>query len=70
MEGSVTLTLTAGTLISKPSILKSPRARAALCATIYAPIDDHRTAASNSDIGAAWVAAGLVGLALLATLAI
>ncbi len=60
-------TLTAGTSISR-SILKSPRARAALRRTIYAPIDEHRTAASNGDIAAAWIAAGLIGLALLVAL--
>jgi len=71
MEGSVTTaTLTTGTLVSRASILRSPRARAALRRTIYAPIDDHRTAASNSDIAAAWLAAGLVGLALAVTLAL
>jgi hypothetical protein len=68
MEGSVTATLTAGTRISGASLLRSPRARRALRRTIYAPIDEHRTAASNDDIAAAWVAAGLIGLALLVVL--
>lgn len=66
----MTATLTAGTAISSPSIPRSPRASAALGQAIYAPIDDHRTAASNSDIGAAWLAAALVGLALVVPLAI
>jgi len=71
MEGSVTTaTLTTGTLVSRASILRSPRARAALRRTIYAPIDEHRTATSNSDIAAAWLAAGLVGLALAVMLAL
>lgn len=65
MEGSVTATLTAGTPVSTALIVKSRRTRATLRKTIYAPIDEHRTAASNSDIAAAWVAAGLIGLALL-----
>ncbi len=69
----MTATLTAGNLAiraSSPqaSIPRSPRARAALRRTIYAPIDEHRTAADNSDIAAAWFAAGLVALALIATL--
>jgi hypothetical protein len=68
MEGFVTATLTAGARISATSLLKSRRGRAALRKTIYAPIDDHRTAASNSDIGAAWLAVGLIGIALLMAL--
>jgi hypothetical protein len=70
MEGSVTATLTAGTLVSMTPALKSRRARAALRKAIYAPIDEHRTAASNSDIAAAWLAAGLVGAGLLGILAL
>jgi hypothetical protein len=69
MEGSVTGTLTAGALVSTPSALESRRGRDALRKTNYAPIDEHRTATSNSDIAAAWVSAGLAGLALLAGLA-
>ena len=61
----MTATLTAGVLNSRLLRLKSPRARAALRRAIYAPIDEHRTAASNGDIAAAWIAAGLVGMALL-----
>ena len=64
----MTGTLTAGVRTSRPSMLRSPRARAALRRTIYAPIDEHRTAASNGDIAAAWVAVGLVGMALLIAL--
>jgi hypothetical protein len=68
MEGSVTAALMAGAPVSRALILKSQRARAALRRTIYAPIDEHRTAASNGDIAAAWIAAGLIGLALLVAL--
>jgi hypothetical protein len=68
MEGAVTVTLTAGVPFSRVSILKSPRARAALRQAIYAPIDEHRTGASNGDIAAAWIAAGLIALALLVAL--
>ena len=64
----MTATLTAGVLTSRPLMLKNPRARAALRRTIYAPIDEHRTAASNGDIAAAWIAVGLVGAALLVAL--
>jgi len=63
----MTTTLTAGASLADAPGLKSPRARA-LLRTIYAPIDEHRTAASNDDIAAAWFAAGLVALALVATL--
>ena len=70
MEGSVTGTLTAGTLVSMTPALKSRRGRAALPKTIYAPIDEHRTAASNSDIAAAWLAVALVGAGLLGILAL
>jgi hypothetical protein len=70
MEGSVTATLTAGTLVSMNPALKSRRVRTALRKTIYAPIDEHRTAASNSDIAAAWLAVGLVGAGLLGILAL
>jgi hypothetical protein len=73
MEGSVTTaTLTAGTLVSTAAVLKSRQARAALRKTIYAPIDEHRTAASNSDIAAAWMSVGVValGLGLLAALSL
>jgi hypothetical protein len=35
---------------------------------MYAPIDEHCTTASNSDIAAAWLAAGLIGLALFIAL--
>ena len=66
----MTATLTAGAAISSPSIPRSPRARAALGQTIYAPIDEHRTTTSDSDIAAAWLTAALVGLALVAPLAI
>ena len=59
---------TAGALVSATSIMESRRAHAALGKAMYAPIDEHRTAASNSDIAAAWVAAGLIGLALLVVL--
>ena len=68
MEGSVTATWTAGALVSEASIINSRRAHAALGKAIYAPIDEHRTAASNSDIAAAWLAAGLIGLALFVAL--
>lgn len=61
----MTLTRMAGALVSATSVAQSGRAHAALAKAIYAPIDEHRTAASNSDIAAAWVAAGLIGLALL-----
>ncbi|HLJ19915.1 MAG TPA: hypothetical protein VKU84_06945 [Stellaceae bacterium] len=64
----MTATLTAGAPISSASILRSPRARAALRQAIYAPIDEHRTTASNGDIAAAWIAAGLIGVALLVAL--
>jgi hypothetical protein len=64
----MTATLTAGVPISRALVLKSRRARALLRRTIYAPIDEHRTAASNGDVVAAWVAAGLIGLALLVAL--
>jgi hypothetical protein len=50
------------------SMPRRSHGHARLRRTIYGPIDDHRTAASNSDIGAAWVAVGLVALALLAAL--
>ena len=63
----MTTTLTAGASLVDASSLKSPRARA-LFRAIYAPIDEHRTAASNNDIAAAWFAAGLVAMALVATL--
>ena len=62
MEGSVCA------VVSGTSIGKSRRAHLALGKAIYAPIDEHRTAAANSDIAAAWLAVGLVGLALLAAL--
>lgn len=68
MEGSMTATLTADARISRSLVLKSPRGRAALRRAIYAPIDEHRTAASNGDIATAWIAAGLIGLALLVAL--
>ena len=68
MEGSVTVTRTAGGLISETSIIESRRAHAALGKAIYAPIDEHRTAASNGDVAAAWLAAGLIGLTLLVVL--
>lgn len=58
----------AGALVSATSIVQSGRAHAALAKAIYAPIDEHRTTASNSDIAAAWAAAGLIGLALLVVL--
>jgi hypothetical protein len=48
--------------------MESRRAHTALGKAMYAPIDEHRTAASNSDIAAAWVTAGLIGLALLVVL--
>ncbi|MGH7124836.1 MAG: hypothetical protein ACREFI_10720 [Stellaceae bacterium] len=64
----MTATLTAGAPISSASVHRSPRARAALRRAIYAPIDEHRTAASNGDIAAAWIAAGMIGLALLIAL--
>lgn len=70
MESSVTGTLTAGTLVSTTSVLKARLARGGGPEAIYAPIDEHRTAASNSDVAAAWLAAGLVGLSLLAVLAL
>ncbi len=66
----MTATLTVGTLVSMTPALKSRRGRAALRKTIYAPIDEHRTAASNSDIAAAWLAVGLVGAGLLGMLAL
>ena len=50
------------------SIIDSRRACATLAKATYAPIDEHRTAASNSDIAAAWLAAGLIGLALFVAL--
>jgi hypothetical protein len=68
MEDSVTATWTAGALVSEASVFNSRRAHAALGKAIYAPIDEHRTAASNSDIAAAWLAAGLIGLALFVAL--
>ena len=68
MESSVTATLTAGTLSFQTSLPKSPRARAALRRTVYAPIDEHRTSASNGDVAAAWLAAGLIGVILLGAL--
>jgi hypothetical protein len=67
-EGSVTAIRTAGALIPATSIINSRRAHAALGKALYAPIDEHRTAASNSDIAAAWLAAGLIGLALFVAL--
>lgn len=66
----MTGTLTARTLISAASILESRLGRSARRDTLYAPIDEHHTAASNSDVAAAWLAAGLVGLGLLAVLAL
>jgi len=70
MESSVTGTLTAGTLVSTTSVLKGRFARGERSDAIYAPIDEHRTAASNSDVAAAWLAAGVVGLGLLAVVAL
>jgi hypothetical protein len=64
----MTAILMAGTSFPRTSLLKTARARATLRRTIYAPIDEHRTAASNGDIAAAWVAAGLIGLTLLVAL--
>ena len=57
-----------GVVVSASSIGKSHRAHPALGKAIYAPIDEHRTAAANSDIAAAWLAVGLAGLALLVAL--
>ena len=57
-----------GAVVSGTSIGKSRRAHTALGKAIYAPIDEHCTAAANSDIAAAWLAAVLVGLALLVAL--
>jgi hypothetical protein len=68
MEGSVTGKRTAGALAYQGSISNSRRAHAALGKAIYAPTDEHRTAASNSDIAVAWLCAGLIGLALLVAL--
>jgi hypothetical protein len=70
MEVSVTGTLTAGTLVSAASILERRLKRGVRRDTLYAPIDEHRTAAADSDVAAAWVAAGLVGLGLLGLLAL
>lgn len=67
---TATVTLTAGTPITLGSGLRSSRARAALRHAIYAPIDDYRTPASDSDIATAWLAAGMVGLALIAALSL
>ena len=67
MEVSVTATLAARTRSPEASVGKS--GRAALRRAIYAPIDDNRTAASDSDIVAAWLAATIAGLTLIATLA-
>ena len=66
----MTATLTADTLISATPALKSRRGCATLRKAIYAPIDEHRTAASNSDIAAAWLAVALVGAGLLGILAL
>ena len=60
--------LMAGASVPRTSLLKTARARATLRRTIYAPIDDHRTATANDDIAAAWIAAGLIGLTLLLVL--
>jgi hypothetical protein len=69
MEGPVTGSRrTASALAYRSSISNSRGAHAALGKANYAPIDEHRTAASNSDIAAAWLAAGLIGLALLVAL--
>ena len=61
----MTATLRADTEVPATSIVESRRAVALLSRQVYAPIDEHRTPASNSDIAAAWLAAGMVGLTLL-----
>ena len=64
----MTATLAAGTLVSMTPALKSRRERARLRKTIYAPIDEHCTTASNRDIATAWLAVGLAGAGLLGML--
>ena len=64
----MTATWTAGALVSEASVINSRRAGATLAKAMYAPIDEHCTTASNSDIAAAWLAAGLIGLALFVAL--
>jgi len=61
----MTVTLRADTEAPATSIVESRRALAVLSRQVYAPIDEHRTTASNSDIAAAWLAVGMVGLTLL-----
>jgi hypothetical protein len=63
--GVVMATLRADTPVPTTLLAESHGANAARYKVIYAPIDEHRTTASNNDIAAAWLAAGLVGLALL-----
>lgn len=68
MENSVTDILTAQTLVSAASnlILEGRLERAARRDTLHAAIEERGTAATTGDIAAAWLAAGLVGLTLLA----
>ena len=60
--------LTTDTLVLTTSVVESRRAQAAVQKTISAPLDAQVTTASNSDIAAAWLAAGVVGLGLLVAL--
>ena len=64
----MTDTLTAQTLISAASnlILEGRLERAARRDTLHAAIEERGTAATAGDVAAAWLAAALVGLTLLA----
>jgi hypothetical protein len=69
-EVHVTATLAAHTLASAGSTLVRRLKSGTRPETLYAPIDEHRTRASDSDVAAAWLAAGLAGLSLFAVLAL
>jgi hypothetical protein len=56
------------TLVLTTSMVESRRAQAAVQKTISAPLASQATTASNSDIAAAWLTAGVVGLGLLVAL--
>jgi len=60
--------LTTETLVLTTSMVESRRAQAAVQKTISAPLAAQATTASNSDIAAAWLTVGVVGLGLLVAL--
>lgn len=60
--------LTTDTLVLRTSMVESRRAQAAVQKTISAALDAQATTASNSDIAAAWLTVGVVGLGLLVAL--